>query len=69
MPCMRDKYIDFRNSSGPITMRDAIPEISLEMAGKLDKGIVFSHPHPLEGAIEQMPVKNSPRGKSAPNPV
>ncbi len=48
------EYIDLKNGLGPITVGYAIPEINRAITDQLEKGIVFSAPHPLEGRAAQV---------------
>ena len=49
-----NEYIDFRNSLGPVTLGYAIPEINRAISEQLERGIVFGHPHPLEGEVAEL---------------
>ena len=49
-----NEYIDFRNSLGPISLGYAVPEIDAAIREQLDDGIVFGHPHPLEGEVAEL---------------
>ncbi len=46
-----NEYIDFRNSLGPVTIGYANEEINAAICRRLEEGIVFGHPHPLEGEV------------------
>lgn len=49
-----NEYIDFRNGLGPITLGYAVPEINQALAEQLEKGIIYGHPHHLEGEVARL---------------
>jgi len=49
-----NEYIDFRNALGPVSLGYAIPEINAAIAEQLEAGIIFGHPHPLEGEVARL---------------
>ncbi|MCY3020266.1 MAG: aminotransferase class III-fold pyridoxal phosphate-dependent enzyme [Planctomycetota bacterium] len=49
-----NEYIDFRNGLGPVTLGYGVPEIDRAITEQLGSGIVFGHPHPLEGEVARM---------------
>ena len=49
-----NEYIDFRNGLGPISLGYAVPEINAAIAEQLGQGIIFGHPHPLEGEVARL---------------
>ena len=55
-----NEYIDFRNSLGPITLGYAVPEINEAIGEQLENGIIFGHPHPLEGEVAKLLVEVLP---------
>jgi len=55
-----NEYIDYRNSLGPITLGYAVPEINAAIAAQLENGIIFGHPHPLEGEVAKLLVEALP---------
>ena len=55
-----NEYIDFRNALGPITLGYAVPEINAAIAEQLERGIIFGHPHPLEGEVAKLLVEVLP---------
>ncbi|HEO72338.1 MAG TPA: aminotransferase class III-fold pyridoxal phosphate-dependent enzyme [Candidatus Hydrogenedentes bacterium] len=55
-----NEYIDFRNSLGPVTLGYAVPEINTAIVDQLGKGIVFGHPHVLEGEVAKLLVEALP---------
>lgn len=55
-----NEYIDFRNALGPITLGYAVPEINAAIAAQLENGIIFGHPHPLEGEVAKLLVEAIP---------
>ncbi|MFC1582142.1 aminotransferase class III-fold pyridoxal phosphate-dependent enzyme [Planctomycetota bacterium] len=48
-----NEYIDFRNALGPVTLGYAIDEIDQAVIAQLKDGIIFGHPHPLEGEVAE----------------
>ncbi|MBN1435847.1 MAG: aminotransferase class III-fold pyridoxal phosphate-dependent enzyme [Sedimentisphaerales bacterium] len=48
-----NEYIDFRNGLGPVTLGYAVEEINQAISEQLKCGIVFGHPHPLEGEVAE----------------
>ena len=48
------EFIDFRNSLGPITLGYRFPAVDDAIRARLDQGIIFGHPHPLEGEVAEM---------------
>ena len=55
-----NEYIDFRNGLGPVTLGYCVPEIDEAVKEQLEKGIVFGHPHPLEGEVAESLVEIIP---------
>ena len=55
-----NEYIDFRNALGPVTLGYAVPEINAAVAAQLENGIIFGHPHPLEGEVAKLLVEIIP---------
>ncbi|MFC1479070.1 aminotransferase class III-fold pyridoxal phosphate-dependent enzyme [Planctomycetota bacterium] len=49
-----NEYIDFRNALGPVTLGYTIEEINNAVIDQLKQGIIFGHPHPLEGEVAKM---------------
>lgn len=49
-----NEYIDFRNALGPVTLGYAVPEVNAAIAAQLENGILFGHPHPLEGDVARL---------------
>ncbi len=47
-------YIDYRNSLGPVTLGYCVAEVDAAILWQLDQGIVFGHPHPLEGEVARL---------------
>jgi glutamate-1-semialdehyde 2,1-aminomutase len=43
------EFIDFRNGLGPVTLGYGFPEVDAAIRAQLESGIVFGHPHPVEG--------------------
>ncbi|GIP39527.1 glutamate-1-semialdehyde 2,1-aminomutase [Paenibacillus sp. J31TS4] len=48
------EYIDFRNGLGPVTLGYRYPAVDEAIRRQLDCGIVFGHPHPLEGETAEL---------------
>ena len=55
-----NEYIDFRNALGPVTLGYNVPEVNKAIIGQLKKGIIFGHPHPLEGEVAKLLVELIP---------
>jgi len=55
-----NEYIDFRNALGPVTLGYAVPEVNAAIAEQLESGIIFGHPHPLEGEVARLLVEVIP---------
>ncbi|MCK4245465.1 MAG: aminotransferase class III-fold pyridoxal phosphate-dependent enzyme [Candidatus Omnitrophica bacterium] len=55
-----NEYIDFRNALGPVTLGYAILEINQAITKQLNNGIIFGHPHPLEGETARLLVELIP---------
>ena len=51
-----NEYIDFRNGLGPVSLGYNIPEINEAIIKQLNDGIIFGHPHPLEGEVAKLLV-------------
>lgn len=48
-----NEYIDFRNGLGPVTLGYCYSEVDEAIRRQLADGIVFGHPHPLEGEVAE----------------
>jgi len=48
------EFIDYRNALGPITLGYCFPAVDDAIREQLASGIVFGHPHPLEGEVAEM---------------
>jgi len=46
-----NEYIDYRNALGPVSLGYAVEEIDSAVIEQLQNGIIFGHPHPLEGEV------------------
>ncbi|HEX7008351.1 MAG TPA: aminotransferase class III-fold pyridoxal phosphate-dependent enzyme, partial [Phycisphaeraceae bacterium] len=55
-----NRYIDFRNALGPITLGYSYPPVQEAIARQLQNGIVFSAPHPLEVEVARELVEILP---------
>jgi glutamate-1-semialdehyde 2,1-aminomutase len=49
-----NEYIDYRNALGPVTLGYCIPEINEAIKAQLENGIIFGHPHVLEGETAEI---------------
>ena len=49
-----NEYINFRNALGPVTLGYALPEINAAIAAQLEDGIIYGHPHLLEGEVAHL---------------
>jgi glutamate-1-semialdehyde 2,1-aminomutase len=49
-----NEYIDYRNGLGPVTLGYCFPDVDRAVAEQLKQGIVFGHPHPLEGEVAEL---------------
>ncbi len=47
-------YIDYRNGLGPITLGYRYPAVENAIRRQLENGIIYGHPHPLEGEVAEM---------------
>lgn len=54
------EYIDFRNGLGPITLGYCIDEINEAIIEQMNNGVIFGHPHPLEGQVAEALVELIP---------
>lgn len=48
------EYIDFRNGLGPVTLGYRFGPVDDAIRRQLEDGIVFGHPHPIEGEVAEM---------------
>lgn len=48
------EFIDYRNALGPITLGYSFPAVDEAIRDQLQSGIIFGHPHPLEGEVAEM---------------
>ena len=48
------EYIDYRSALGPVTLGYRYPAVDEAIRKQLNSGIVFGHPHPLEGEVAEM---------------
>lgn len=55
-----NEYIDYRNGLGPVTLGYGVPEINQAIIAQLEKGIVFGHPHQVEGEAAEALVEVIP---------
>jgi len=60
-----NEYIDYRSGIGPVSLGYANPEVNEAVGKQLKDGIVFGHPHPLEGEVAELLVKNIPCAEKA----
>lgn len=54
------EFIDFRNGLGPITLGYGFPQVDSAIRTQLESGIVFGHPHPLEGEVAEKLIARIP---------
>ncbi|MES2461323.1 MAG: aminotransferase class III-fold pyridoxal phosphate-dependent enzyme [Armatimonadota bacterium] len=59
------EFIDFRNGLGPVTLGYGFQEVDHAIRAQLDSGIVFGHPHPLEGEVAEMLIERIPCAEQA----
>jgi len=48
------EFIDYRNALGPITLGYRYPPVDEAIRRQLESGIIFGHPHPLEGEVAEL---------------
>ncbi|GAA3400954.1 aspartate aminotransferase family protein [Paenibacillus hodogayensis] len=48
------EFIDFRNGLGPVTLGYGFPDVDEAIRRQLDNGIVYGHPHVLEGEVAEL---------------
>ena len=48
------EFIDYRNGLGPVTLGYRYPAVDKAIAEQLKNGIIFGHPHPLEGEVAEL---------------
>lgn len=59
------EFIDFRNGLGPITLGYCYPAVDAAIRAQLDRGIIFSHPHRLEGEVAELITEVIPCAEQA----
>ena len=59
------EFIDFRNSLGPVTLGYRFPAIDRAIRAQLENGIIYGHPHPLEGEVAEMLIEVLPCAEQA----
>jgi glutamate-1-semialdehyde 2,1-aminomutase len=59
------EFIDFRNGLGPVTLGYGFPDVDNAIRTQLESGIVFGHPHPLEGQVAEMLIERIPGAEQA----
>jgi len=52
--CDGNEYIDFRGGLGPVSLGYCIEEIDRAVTRQLGQGVIFGHPHPLEGEVAEL---------------
>ena len=60
-----NEYIDYRCALGPVSLGYAVPEINEAISAQLAEGIIFGHPHPLEGEVAELLVETIPCAEKA----
>lgn len=58
-------YIDFRNGLGPVTLGYGYPAVDEAIRRQLDNGIIYGHPHTLEGEVAEMVCELIPCAEQA----
>ena len=48
------EFIDYRNALGPITLGYRFLAVDEAIREQLDSGIIFGHPHPVEGEVAEL---------------
>ena len=48
------EFIDYRNSLGPVTLGYRFPAVDKAIRKQLNSGIIFGHPHPIEGEVAEL---------------
>ena len=48
-----NEYIDHRLALGPVSLGHAVDEINKAIEEQLRDGLIFGHPHPLEGEVAE----------------
>jgi glutamate-1-semialdehyde 2,1-aminomutase len=48
------EFIDYRGGLGPITLGYRYPAVDEAIRRQLESGIIFGHPHPLEGEVAEL---------------
>jgi glutamate-1-semialdehyde 2,1-aminomutase len=48
------EFIDYRNGLGPITLGYQFPAVDEAIREQLKSGIIFGHPHPVEGEVAEL---------------
>lgn len=59
------EFIDFRNGLGPISLGYAYPAVDEAIRAQLADGIVFGHPHRLEGEVAELACELIPCAEMA----
>ncbi len=55
-----NEYLDFRSGLGPVSLGYGNPAVNSAIRKQLHSGIVFGHPHPLEGEVAELLVREIP---------
>jgi glutamate-1-semialdehyde 2,1-aminomutase len=48
------EFIDYRSALGPVTLGYRYPAVDDAIRRQMESGIVFGHPHPLEGEVAEL---------------
>ena len=48
------EFIDYRSALGPVTLGYRYPAVDEAIRRQMESGIVFGHPHPLEGEVAEL---------------
>ncbi len=60
-----NEYIDFRLGLGPVSLGYAVEEIDTAIIAQLQRGIIYGHPHPLEGEVARLLTEIIPCAEKA----
>ena len=55
-----NEYIDFRNGLGPISLGYRFPAVDEAVRRQMERGMIFSYPHPLEVEVAERLVEVIP---------
>lgn len=55
-----NEYVDFRNGLGPVILGYCYPEVDEAVRRQMERGFIFSYPHPLEVEVAERLVERIP---------